>query len=140
VRGEVPRFRLEVRDAAEAFAPLLYTEPVMSCIFCKIVDGTIPSAAVYNDDQSFAFSDINPRAPVHVLVVPREHIGSLSEAVDGHRALLGHLLWVAAEIARQKGLGNGYRVVINNGEDGGQTVDHLHLHVLGGRAMHWPPG
>ncbi len=112
----------------------------MSCIFCKIVDGSIPSAAVYQDDKTYAFADINPRAPVHVLVVPREHIDSLAEATDQHEALLGHLLWVAAEIAREKGLSKGYRVVINNGEDGGQTVDHLHLHLLGGRTMNWPPG
>jgi histidine triad (HIT) family protein len=119
---------------------LLYTERVMSCLFCKIVGGTIPSTAVYQDDQCYVFADIHPRAPVHVLVVPREHIASLSEAVETHRALLGHLLWVAAEIARQNHLGKGYRVVINNGEDGGQTVEHLHLHVLGGRVLHWPPG
>lgn len=112
----------------------------MSCVFCKIVEGTIPSTAVYHDEQSYAFADLHPQAPVHVLIVPREHIPSLSEAVDGHRQLLGHLLWVAAEIARAKGLGKGYRVVINNGDEGGQTVDHLHLHLLGGRAMLWPPG
>lgn len=112
----------------------------MSCIFCKIAEGSIPSTAVYQDEQCYAFADLHPQAPAHVLIVPREHIASLSQAVDGHRQLLGHLLWVAAEIARSKGLGKGYRVVINNGEDGGQTVDHLHLHLLGGRAMHWPPG
>ena len=112
----------------------------MSCLFCKIIEGASPSTAVYQDELVYAFADINPKAPVHVLIVPREHIGSLSEAVDGHRAILGHLLWVAAEVARKKGLGNGYRVVINNGDDGGQTVDHLHLHLLGGRAMTWPPG
>jgi histidine triad (HIT) family protein len=112
----------------------------MSCIFCKIVDGTIPSTAVYKDDQCYAFADLHPQAPTHILVVPREHIGSLAEAADHHKPLLGHLFWVAAEIARSKGLGKGYRVVLNNGEDGGQTVDHIHLHVLGGRPMHWPPG
>lgn len=112
----------------------------MSCVFCRIVEGNIPSTAVYQDEQCYAFADLHPQAPVHALIVPREHIGSLSQGVHGHRQLLGHLLWVAAEIARSKGLGKGYRVVINNGEDGGQTVDHLHLHLLGGRAMHWPPG
>jgi len=117
-----------------------YTVLVMSCIFCKIVEGAIPSATVYKDDQSYAFADIHPQAPVHVLIAPREHIGSLAEAVESHRPLLGHLLWVAAEIARAKELGKGYRVVVNNGSDGGQTVDHLHLHLLGGRSMHWPPG
>jgi histidine triad (HIT) family protein len=112
----------------------------MSCIFCKIVEGSIPSTAVYQDDQCYAFADLHPQAPAHVLIIPREHIGSLGEAASHHKALLGHLLWVAAEIARSKGLGKGFRVVINNGEDGGQTVDHLHVHLLGGRSMHWPPG
>lgn len=112
----------------------------MSCIFCKIVEGTIPSTAVYQDDRCYAFSDLHPQAPTHVLIVPREHIASLGEAAEGHKDLLGHLMWVAAEIARGKGLSKGYRVVVNNGGDGGQTVDHIHLHVLGGRPMHWPPG
>lgn len=112
----------------------------MSCLFCRIVEGSIPSTAVYQDDECYAFADIHPQAPVHVLVVPRKHITSLAEAGEGDVGLLGHLQWTAAEIARAKGLGNGYRVVMNIGEDGGQTVDHLHLHVLGGRAMHWPPG
>jgi histidine triad (HIT) family protein len=112
----------------------------MSCLFCKIVEGNIPSTPVYQDDQCYAFADIHPQAPTHVLIVPRQHIGSLADAIDADKALLGHLAWVAAEIARSKGLSKGYRVVMNNGEDGGQTVDHLHLHVLGGRAMHWPPG
>jgi histidine triad (HIT) family protein len=112
----------------------------MSCIFCNIVAGEIPSTAIYQDELTYAFADINPRAPVHVLVVPREHIGSLDEAGAGKRALLGHLLWAAAEIARKKGLASGYRVVMNTGQDGGQTVDHLHLHLMGGRQMTWPPG
>jgi len=118
----------------------LYTGADMSCLFCKIVDGSIPSTAVYQDDQCYAFADIHPQAPVHVLIVPRRHIDSLAGASDADKDLLGHLALVAAEIARSKGLGKGFRVVMNNGEDGGQTVDHLHLHVLGGRAMHWPPG
>ena len=112
----------------------------MSCIFCKIIEGTIPSTAVYQDDFGYAFADINPQAPVHVLLVPREHIESLDEANKEHRALLGHLLLAAAEIARKKGLGSGYRIVMNTGVDGGQTVEHLHLHLLGGRALTWPPG
>lgn len=112
----------------------------MSCIFCQIVEGKIPSTPVFQDELSYAFADIGPKAPVHVLIVPREHIGSLAEAGESHRPLLGHLLWVAAEIARKKGLANGYRVVVNSGPDGGQTVDHLHLHLMGGRAMTWPPG
>ncbi len=112
----------------------------MSCLFCKIIDGSIPSTAVYQDDQCYAFADIHPQAPAHVLVAPREHIVSIADAVEAERSLLGHLLWVAAEIARAKGLDKGYRVVINTGEDGGQTVDHLHVHLLGGRALLWPPG
>ncbi len=112
----------------------------MSCLFCKIVEGTIPSTAVYQDDQCFAFKDIDPKAPIHVLVIPRRHIASLADAGASDQPLLGHLLRAAAEIARAQGLANGYRVVISTGRDGGQTVDHLHVHVMGGRAMHWPPG
>ncbi len=112
----------------------------MSCLFCKIADGSIPSQSVYQDAQCVAFSDINPQAPVHVLVVPREHIASLAEAQEAHAPLLAHLLQAATEIARSKGLAKGYRIVINTGADGGQTVDHLHIHVLGGRKMTWPPG
>ena len=112
----------------------------MSCLFCKIVDGSIPSTAVYQDEQCYAFADIHPQAPVHVLITPREHIGSLADCIEGDHALLGHLLWTAAQIAHAKGLTNGYRVVVNAGEDGGQTVDHLHVHLLGGRPLTWPPG
>lgn len=112
----------------------------MSCLFCRIVEGSIPSTAVYQDEHCQAFADIHPQAPVHLLVVPREHIVSLAETGKDQRALLGHLLWVASEIARKQGLSNGYRVVFNTGEDGGQTVEHLHLHLLGGRPMTWPPG
>lgn len=119
---------------------LRYTGPVMSCLFCKIIEGSIPSTSVFQDAQSYAFMDIDPKAPVHALVVPRRHIASLAAAEEADAGLLGHLLWVAAEVARAKGLANGYRTVISTGRDGGQTVDHLHVHVLGGRAMHWPPG
>jgi histidine triad (HIT) family protein len=112
----------------------------MSCLFCKIVDGSISSTAVYQDEQCYAFADIHPQAPVHVLIAPRKHIGSLADCIEGDRALLGHLLWTAAQIAHDKGLANGYRVVVNAGEDGGQTVDHLHIHLLGGRPLTWPPG
>lgn len=112
----------------------------MNCTFCKIIEGKIPSTAVYQDDLGYAFADINPKAPVHVLIVPREHIASLDEADQSNRELLGHLLLAASDIARKKGLGAGYRIVVNTGEEGGQTVDHLHLHLLGGRAMTWPPG
>jgi histidine triad (HIT) family protein len=112
----------------------------MSCLFCKIIEGTIPSTTVYQDEQCYAFADIDPKAPVHVLVVPREHIASLADAGAHSPALLGHLLWAAAEIARKKGLSKGYRTVINTGPDGGQSVDHIHVHLLGGRHLAWPPG
>jgi histidine triad (HIT) family protein len=112
----------------------------MSCLFCKIIDGHIPSTAVYQDDLCYAFADINPQAPVHILVAPRAHIVSLDDTDASSRGLLGHLLCIAAQIAHDKGLGKGYRAVINTGEDGGQTVDHLHVHLLGGRHFTWPPG
>lgn len=111
----------------------------MDCIFCKIVAGTIPAKPVYRDELAFAFADISPQAPTHLLIVPREHIKSLDEAND-KRDLLGHLMTIAAKLAKDNNLGKGYRVVINTGEQGGQSVDHLHLHLLGGRAMTWPPG
>ncbi|SRR6266702_8926154 len=112
----------------------------MSCLFCKIIDGSIPSKALYQDEHCYAFADTNPQASTHLLVVPRKHIGSLAGADEGDRALLGHLLGTAAQIARTRGLTKGYRVVINTGEDGGQTVEHLHVHLLGGRRLTWPPG
>jgi histidine triad (HIT) family protein len=113
----------------------------MSCLFCKIVDGSIPSTAVYEDELCYAFADLHPQAPVHVLVAPREHISSLDDTDPSDGALLGHLLWAASEIARDKGLAaKGYRLVLNTGEDGGQSVDHLHVHLLGGRPLAWPPG
>jgi histidine triad (HIT) family protein len=112
----------------------------MSCLFCKIVNLEIPSTPVYQDELTYAFVDINPKAPVHVLVVPREHIASVDDAGKEDEALVGHLMTVAAGIARAKGLTRGYRVVANVGDDGGQTIDHLHLHLLGGRPMTWPPG
>jgi histidine triad (HIT) family protein len=112
----------------------------MNCLFCKIIDGSIPSTRIYEDELCIAFSDIHPQAPVHLLVVPRKHVGSLAEATSEDAPLLGHLLAKAAEIAAQKGMAKGYRVAINTGSDGGQTVDHLHLHLLGGRHMTWPPG
>ena len=118
----------------------MYTGLAMSCLFCKIVEGSIPSTAVYQDELCYAFADINPQAPVHVLIVPRRHIDSMTSAGESDKALLGHLLWAAAEIARAKGLARGYRAVLNTGPDGGQTVDHLHVHLLGGRPLPWPPG
>lgn len=112
----------------------------MSCLFCKIIEGSIPSTAVYQDDQCYAFADIHPQAPVHVLIVPRRHLDSVADAKGSDKALLGHLFWAGAEIARAKGLPEGYRLVVNTGPDGGQTVDHLHVHLLGGRPLIWPPG
>ncbi len=110
-----------------------------SCLFCRIVDGEIPATIVAETAFAIAFRDIAPKAPVHVLVIPRRHIGSLSEATDA--AELGELAMLAADVARQEGIAeSGYRVVTNVGEDGGQSVGHLHWHVLGGRALGWPPG
>ena len=109
-------------------------------IFQKIIDRQIPADIVYEDDQSLAFRDIHPQAPTHVLVIPKRRISSLAVATDEDAALLGHLLLVARKLADQFGLTNGYRTVINSGPDGGQSVDHLHVHLLGGRALTWPPG
>ncbi len=110
------------------------------CIFCKISAGEIPAKLLYQDDRAIAFLDLNPQAPSHLLVIPRRHIASLAELAPSDSSLVGHLNWIAAQVARHAGLTNGYRVVINTGDDGGQTVAHLHLHVLGGRPMAWPPG
>lgn len=118
----------------------MYTVLAMSCIFCKIIEGEIPSTAIHEDELTYAFADIDPKAPVHILIVPREHIVSLDETDNSKRDLLGHLMWTAGEIARKRGLGEGYRVVVNTGKNGGQSVDHLHLHLLGGRQLAWPPG
>lgn len=114
---------------------------VEDCIFCKIADGRIPSERVYEDDVCVAFDDLSPQAPTHILIIPREHIDSLDNAGNGHEPMLGHLLTTAARIAREKGFaGAGYRVVINTNADGGQTVFHLHVHLLGGRPFIFPPG
>ena len=112
----------------------------MDCLFCRIAAGTIPVSKLYEDEQLLAFPDIAPQAPVHFLVIPRMHIESLAHTAREHTPLLGHLLAVAGELAAAQGLQDGFRTVINSGEHGGQTVAHLHVHVLGGRAMHWPPG
>ena len=109
-------------------------------IFSKIIRREIPADIVYEDDLSLAFKDISPQAPTHILVIPKKPIPRLSEATSEDHNLMGHLLLVVKQIAEQAGLQNGYRVVINNGQDGGQTVDHLHLHILGDRPMKWPPG
>lgn len=115
--------------------------PETNCLFCRIIEGEVPAAIVYSDDQAIAFRDINPQAPTHVLVVPREHIASLSEMTRHDETTLGHLFHVAGEIARHEGIAEGgYRSVINTGEGAGQSVFHIHVHVLGGRPLHWPPG
>ncbi len=111
------------------------------CIFCKIIAGEIPAKIVYEDNACIAFNDLEPQAPTHILVIPRKHIESLDKAGDGQKELLGHLLLSAAEIARRDGFAeDGYRVVANTNADGGQTVFHLHLHLLAGRQFVFPPG
>jgi histidine triad (HIT) family protein len=109
-------------------------------IFGKIARKEIPADIVYEDNLAIAFRDINPQAPVHILVIPKQPIAKLADAESRDHALMGHLLLTAKRVAEQVGLTEGYRIVINNGPDGGQTVDHLHLHILGGRQMGWPPG
>ncbi len=109
------------------------------CVFCKIVRGEIPAGIVAENDSAIAFRDLDPQAPVHVLVVPKEHVDSLTDAYDP--LILGNVMRLSAEVARLEGiLEAGYRTVINTGREGGQSVDHLHVHVLGGRRMAWPPG
>ena len=110
-----------------------------SCLFCRIASGDVPAKIVAQTDHSVAFRDINPQAPVHVVIIPREHVPSLSDANDP--ALVGRLALLAAEIARSEGIAeSGFRTVINTNADAGQTVFHIHLHLLGGRRMGWPPG
>jgi histidine triad (HIT) family protein len=111
----------------------------MNCLFCRIVAGEIPAKKIFEDEVSIAFADINPQAPTHFLVIPKKHIDSLALATQDDKEMLGHLTLVAAELAK-KSLSKGFRIVVNTGPEGGQTVEHLHLHVLGGRSMHWPPG
>jgi histidine triad (HIT) family protein len=110
------------------------------CLFCKIAAKQIPSKVLYEDEDVFAFEDIGPQAPTHVLIIPRKHFASLDAAAPEDQAVLGKLQLVAAELARKFKLANGYRTVVNTGEGAGQSVFHLHLHLLGGRAFRWPPG
>ena len=114
----------------------------MDCVFCKIVSKDIPANIVYEDEEILCFHDLNPQAPVHVLIIPKEHIASLDDIQGSvsHRELLGHLITKVREIASLLALENGYRLVCNQGKDGMQTVNHLHFHLLGGRQMRWPPG
>jgi histidine triad (HIT) family protein len=111
------------------------------CIFCKIAQKKIPAKIIHEDDLAVAFEDINPQAPAHTLIIPRKHIASALEIAQGDHALIGHLFEVAAKIAHDKGIADrGFRLVMNTNADAGQTVFHIHLHLLGGRAMQWPPG
>jgi histidine triad (HIT) family protein len=110
------------------------------CLFCKLGAKEIPARLVYEDAEIFAFEDIHPQSPTHLLISPRKHLVSLNDASAEDAALLGRVLLVAKQLAAERGISSGYRIVINNGAGAGQSVDHLHVHVLGGRAMRWPPG
>lgn len=113
----------------------------MDCLFCKIIKGEIPSSKVYEDELVYAFRDIEPQAPVHILIIPKQHIASANELNEENSAIVGHIFNVAAKIAKSEGIAEGgYRIVNNCGADGGQTVGHLHFHMLGGRSLQWPPG
>ena len=110
------------------------------CIFCKLKDGEIPANVAYEDDRIFCFHDADPQAPVHVLMIPKKHIPSIDDVTDEDADLMGYMMTKVKDVAASLGLKNGYRVVINCGEDGFQTVKHLHLHILGKRKLTWPPG
>jgi histidine triad (HIT) family protein len=112
----------------------------MDCLFCRIIRGEIPSKKVYEDDHTYAFEDIQPQAPTHVLIVPKKHLRGLKEAQPDDAELLGHCQLVAAQIARERGIEDAYRTILNVGPGAGQSVFHLHLHLIGGRPMKWPPG
>jgi histidine triad (HIT) family protein len=112
----------------------------MDCLFCKIVAGSIPVTRLCEDEHMIAFADIHPQAPVHVLVIPKRHVDSIAHTTTEDAAMLGQLLATATEVARQQHLDAGYRLIVNTGPEGGQTVNHLHVHLLGGRQMGWPPG
>lgn len=112
----------------------------MDCIFCKIAAGEIPSKKAYEDDRVLAFYDLDPQAPVHVLIIPKEHIESAEKITPENSGIIAYIFEIAARLAKELGLENGFRIVNNCGADGGQTVMHLHFHLLGGRSMKWPPG
>lgn len=112
----------------------------MDCIFCKIAAGEIPSTKVYEDDTIVAFNDLDPQAPVHVLIIPKEHIASAAEINESNSAVVAHIFEVAAKIAAEKGLKDGFRIVNNCGDSAGQSVKHLHFHLMGGRDFGWPAG
>jgi len=112
-----------------------------NCIFCKIASGEISSNIVYEDESVIAFKDVNPQAPVHVLIIPRDHISSLMELNENNISLIGHIILTAKNLAEQFGIDkSGFRIVSNCGPDAGQSVEHVHFHLLGGRSMQWPPG
>ena len=117
-----------------------YFSVMTDCLFCKIIAGKIPSKKVYEDEKAFAFEDIKPQAPTHVLIIPKKHIVGIDQATEADAELVGYCQLVAAKIAKERKLEQGFRTVYNVGPDAGQTVFHLHLHLLGGRQMHWPPG
>lgn len=110
------------------------------CLFCKIIAGEIPSSKVYEDDEVLAFHDIDKKAPVHVLIIPKKHVDSVATLEDADFDTAAHIMRVAQQLARELGLKDGFRIVTNTGRDGGQSVSHLHFHLLGGRALGWPPG
>lgn len=110
------------------------------CLFCKIVNGEIPSAKVYEDEYVYAFNDIDPKAPTHILFIPKQHIGSAAEIDDENSFIVSKIFEAISKVAKQSGFENGFRIVSNVGESAGQTVHHLHFHVLSGRDMTWPPG
>ena len=112
----------------------------MDCLFCKIINGEIPSNKDYEDDQVFAFRDIEPQAPTHILIIPKQHIKSAAEIDESNSAVVAHIFEVAAKIAKQEGLDDGFRIVNNCGDIAGQTVKHLHFHLMGGREFGWPAG
>lgn len=112
----------------------------MDCLFCKIINGEIPSNKVYEDDQVFAFRDIEPQAPTHILIIPKQHIKSAAEIDESNSAVVAHIFEVAAKIAKQEGLDDGFRIVNNCGDIAGQTVKHIHFHLMGGREFGWPAG
>lgn len=112
----------------------------MSCLFCRIVAGEVPATVVHETPRTLAIRDVNPQAPTHVLVIPRDHVADVAELAERDPHYAGEVLAAAAAVARAEGLAGGYRLVTNTGDDAGQTVHHLHVHLLGGRALGWPPG
>lgn len=132
-----------LRTVAEAFehpnAEVVVSDP--KCLFCRIVAGAVPADVVLETDRVLAFRDVDPKAPTHVLVIPKQHVASLGAAADDQAGLLGEVMLAARDVAREEGIAeSGFRTVANTGDDGGQAVHHLHVHVLGGRSMRWPPG